>query len=1078
MAETFHVDFTANDQLSSVLKRVSDELENTFIASDDAQKSLSKFASAMNKTAKTDISKVSSQLNTFVTAATNTAQISNSAVALDAFAKALAKISRSNLGNSAGQLSALVTAMVKLSTVGSPAGLIAMMNALKGASFAKLATQMDRLAISTDAVAKNMVIIANAVAKLPATNIVVRNQNVNPSAPQPSSGRGGSGGGGGGGGGGNSTLQSTLHLYNSVSFAISTVTSAFIRMYDVIQKGNELEKSQVTLLGLVQTAGLIPSATAAMKYGQALNVAYSNQMKFGGSLKENIDSLLVFQQISNTTGVSLQNLNDLINLLSLRDPAQGIQGATIAIQELFSGDPMSLRRRFDLPSDEVNRLASYAGDANAQIAGLTELLNKQGVTADILAARLNTTAASYDRLNASASNSLDTMGKAGAKLLEPMANSVSKFFALNALGMQISLEAAQDVGRATTNKEQIDATRKMTLEQKAYYDQLVKNGYVDDEYARNRIANEDRVYKAKVEADQKERLLVAERNRLARIAFVESTGADPVIAGYSSKFDDMIDKQRQSNENKATEVVLNAAVRASELGHTDAAERLSRIRGISIEQAQEMIQLKLEENSITQEQADIAMGLSAQVETLSETYRDLIDSMIASNQEGLKQQNVTSLLDEANKALIGGTLQLSAAQGIVAAAFGITNDKAKELLLGMMKLANFDISAITRKVTGIYIPGTEEFYGGQAGQAQREMLRAYADDGKGYVRNVAYMDKVNKILNEKSKEKTGIVKDNNDKMLEIEQDTLQKLLAFDEESYRKRIRALQSYYASTLQMQQMQSYEMMANDLDLVEGKGKEIDAKEKQRLLARENIEAYHQLKTNEAVRKANEIAAAGEGKFAQTFLSIQEEKFAKQDELAWKYHDTQVRLGKDPEALERAKTIYDKSLAALDEYYGTKTSIAEAASRDESEAERMQRKQIITDAIDAVRDLTDVDETGRKNIIDNLTIAGNSINDLSGRYVAGVDAMRGSLELLAAAMAKVKENASILTPEQLAGFNGMPSGIGGGQGTISITDSNNTTNVNVGGISVSVTSQADPNEIAKTVLSILQGQINDRRP
>jgi hypothetical protein len=339
------------------------------------------------------------------------------------------------------------------------------------------------------------------------------------------------------------------------------------------------------------------------------------------------------------------------------------------------------------------------------------------------------------------------------------------------------------------------------------------------------------------------------------------------------------------------------------------------------------------------------------------------------------------------------------------------------------------------------------------------------------------MDKVNNILNEKSKEKTGIVQDNNDKMLQIEADTLKKLLAFDEESYRKRIRALQSYYATTLQMQQMQSYEMTANDLDLVEGKGSEIDAKEKQRLLARENIEAFHQLKTNEAVRKANEFAIAGEAKFAQTYLSIQEEKFAKQDELAYKYHDTQVRLGKDTEALERAKTIYDKSLVELDEYYGTKTSIAEAASRDESEAERMQRKQIITDAIDAVRDLTDVDETGRKNIIDNLTIAGNSINDLSSKYVAGVDAMRGSLELLAAAMAKIKENASILTPEQLSGFNGMPSGIGG-QGKISIIDSNNTTNVNVGGISVSVTSQADPNEIAKTVLSILQGQINDRRP
>jgi len=1071
MAETFQVDFTANDQLSSVLKRVSDELERTYLASDDASKSLSKFASAISKTAKVDIGKLTNDLGQFVSATNNMANIGNSAVGLDAFAKALSKIGKTSLGNTASELSLLVTAMVKMSTIGSPAGLMATMNALKGASFAKLSTQMDRLATSTTTVAKNMQTIAQAVGKLPATNIVVKNQNTTPSTPQ-------SVGGSGGGGSNQSTFaktwQSTLHLFNSISFATSVVTSSFEKMYAVIERGNELEKSQITLLGLVQSVGLIPSATAAMKYSQAMQVAYSNQMKFGGTLKENIDALLVFQQMSNTTGVSVQKLNDIINLLALRDPAQGIQGATIALQELMSGDPMSLRRRFELPAKEVNKLANYAGDANAQIAGLTELLAKQGITADILNARLNTTAATYDRLNASASNAQDIIGQNMATMFKGPADAIASFLARNSAQLMADQKTNVDISKG---EAVVDITKRMTAEKKAYYEQLVRGGIIEDQVVKDRLNLEDHAYAYAVAMDAKYRVMIAERARLARIAYVESTGANPIIAGNTQNFDDMIDKQRQSNENKATEVVLNAAVRASEEGHKDAAERLSRIRGISIEQAQEMIQLKLDENSITQEQADIAMGLSANIETLSAAYNDLIDSMIKSNQESLKQQNVTSLLDEANKALIGGTLQLSAAEAIIANAFGVSNDKAKELLLSMMGLANFDTAAITRKITGLYIPGTEQFYGGQAGQAQREMLRAYSnvDLGKG---NAAYMENVNRILNASMTKKTGVVKDNNDKMLQIEQDTMNKLLAFDEESYRKRIRALQSYYATTLQMQQMQSYEMMANDLDLVESKGNEIDVKEKQRLLARENIEAYHQLKTNEAVRKANEIAASGEGKFAQTYLSIQEEKFAKQDELAWKYHDTQVRLNGDPEALDRAKTIYDKSLTALDEYYGTKTSIAEAAKRDETEAEQMQRKQIITDAIDAVKGLTNVDEKGRKNIIDNLTIAGNSINDLSGKYVAGVDAMRGSLELLAAAMLKVKENASILTPDQLNAFNAMPSGIGGVKGDVSIVDSNNVSTVNVGGISVSITNQADASAIAQTVLGILQSQINTRRP
>ncbi|MFY8184535.1 MAG: T9SS type A sorting domain-containing protein, partial [Bacteroidia bacterium] len=74
------------------------------------------------------------------------------------------------------------------------------------------------------------------------------------------------------------------------------------------------------------------------------------------------------------------------------------------------------------------------------------------------------------------------------------------------------------------------------------------------------------------------------------------------------------------------------------------AERLSRIRGISIEQAKEIIELKRNENIITQDQADLAMGLSKKVEDLSDAYLSLIDAMIQTNEQGLKQQNITVTL--------------------------------------------------------------------------------------------------------------------------------------------------------------------------------------------------------------------------------------------------------------------------------------------------------------------------------------------------------------------------------------------------------------------------------------------------
>jgi hypothetical protein len=175
----------------------------------------------------------------------------------------------------------------------------------------------------------------------------------------------------------------------------------------------------------------------------------------------------------------------------------------------------------------------------------------------------------------------------------------------------------------------------------------------------------------------------------------------------------------------------------------------------------------------------------------------------------------------------------------------------------------------------------------------------------------------------------------------------------------------------------------------------------------------------------------------------------------------------------------IYDESMKQLDAYYTTRVGLAESASRQEQEADRANRKAIITDAISAAMELTNVDEGKRQAIIENLKIAGNSITDLSGKYITGVDAMRGSLQLLAQAMRDVKDSAQILTPEQLNMFNGLGSGIGqnaGAGSTITVSDSNNNTTVNVGGISVNVTSIANPQDIAAAVASALQNQVSQR--
>lgn len=316
---------------------------------------------------------------------------------------------------------------------------------------------------------------------------------------------------------------------------------------------------------------------------------------------------------------------------------------------------------------------------------------------------------------------------------------------------------------------------------------------------------------------------------------------------------------------------------------------------------------------------------------------------------------------------------------------------------------------------------------------------------------------------------------NTQRMTEIYTDAMDKLLEYDKDIYRKRIQEAQAFYAYMVQSAQRMQYEMTANDLDLVEGKNSKLDDKDRQRLLARENIEKYAQLQMQEASRNAEQFAMNGQAKFAKEYLTIQQSRVKDTEELNWKLHDTMVRLEGDPEAQERAKEIYKQALGDLETYYNTRIGLAQAAANQEGEEERAARKKIIEDAIAGVMDLQDVDETKRQNIIDGLNIAKTTISDLSGVYIDRVDAMRGSLILLAQAMQNVRDSASILTPEQLAMFNGLPSNqISAPGSNLTVT----TTNVNVGGISVSVTSQADPNEIAQTVLRVIQSQQNQRGP
>jgi hypothetical protein len=906
-------------------------------------------------------------------------------------------------------------------------------------------------------------------------------------------GGGGGGGGFGGDGGGNSfftskmkmpvalsNLMNIVSVYNSLTFAIGTLSMAFDNLTQYITEANNVTKQLATIQAVAAQEGVYKLDSATERYSHTVREAIRNQMMFGGSLNDNLNSMLKFQQISMAEGVDVRQLNQISQLLSLRDPVQGIEGATIALQELFSGDPVSLRRRFELPASDINKIANESGNASKQIRMLTQVLAEQGITLDVLNARLNTTAQTYDQLASNAKNLSIITGQQMASALEGQADTLNKVIATIVSGgirdLDVSAENpftallmgmsnlharffAQLTGGQTDLQREIAATN---VEQGVLLSEGIR---LSTEYGR--------AYSDLVRAYADGRTELEKQLALTR-AIQSAQGQEQMVLSVSDE--DLQQQMKSIEQNRiqtATTMLLTAAVQAYSEGNRNAASTLAQVMQIqgdesisATEKAQALIDAQIALNGVTQESANAIFGLSSKITELSNKYRDLITSQIESLQQSQMQVEVEEHMISLAQSLIDGNFNLSNVISKLAVRFGITNGTAIEYLTTLYELDKFVPKIIQNMgVVNDYI------------NMHQDVFRISEENIKKAVQN--FLDKF-KDTEKAVKERNDVVRNNNDQLLKIEKDTLDKLIAYDEEAYRKRIRALQAFYSETVLVQQKRQYEMTANNLDLVEGRNNKLDLKEKQRLLARENIEAYASLQLNEAIKKANEFAINSSASFAKEYLSIQQERIGETESLNYKLHDTMVRLEGDTSAQERAKQIHAQAISELETYYSTRVGLAEAAARDESEAERSQRSTIIDDAIKGVMELQNVDEKQRQTVIEGLQFTKTAITDLSKTYVDKIDAMRGSLELLAKAMRDIGNATNILTPEQMNAFNNMPSGIGRVNGQdVNVTNTNteNTfTEVNVGGISVNVTTQADPNEIARAVLGILNSQIGTR--
>ena len=131
-------------------------------------------------------------------------------------------------------------------------------------------------------------------------------------------------------------------------------------------------------------------------YNAALSAAAGQQARFGGSLSSNVGKITDFIPLTNAYGVDMTKSLNVARKLAAFDPAQGMQGASIALKEFLSGNVSSLSRRFEINRSALSKINT--GDATEMLNSLDNVLSSMGVTDKLIDDQANTMATKYDKM--------------------------------------------------------------------------------------------------------------------------------------------------------------------------------------------------------------------------------------------------------------------------------------------------------------------------------------------------------------------------------------------------------------------------------------------------------------------------------------------------------------------------------------------------------------------------------------------------------------------------------------------------------------------------------------------------------
>lgn len=472
----------------------------------------------------------------------------------------------------------------------------------------------------------------------------------------------------------------------------------------------------VSAAGLVQfgadaikmTAGL-DTAQRSLKalagspklYAEALETARTQQKLFGGSLQENIDGIQGLITVSRSSGVELQKLVDITQRLSIKDPAQGVAGARIALNEALAGDPVSLAKRYEIPKAALKELRDESTSAADKLAVIDRYLSGIGITSEVASGSVSPVAVSLNELSAAAEKA-----QVGIGLLLTKATGITEAFTrlFNWVGDGITVfSTIGDRAQALSGRilETADSFEDFSTKQNAAANELIKVGVVLPTLTQAQYEYAKSLMDSGVSATDAAAKATALAPALTQIAAVQNVLKEDTqltaeqIAALGLQMGNL------ANAGGPTGATVLALAKALRTGSIDADEflaALAQLQAATDAEANAAALAAQREGERGAATSSAAADTKSSADVLVEETEKKLASAKAAEQLAQFQEKLASLGD----AVHGGFMTAKAAAAILTAQYGVAADEALRLIglqaqLAGMKPVNFAEQRMSRE---------------------------------------------------------------------------------------------------------------------------------------------------------------------------------------------------------------------------------------------------------------------------------------------------------------------------------------------------------------------------------------------